>query len=491
MVEYVKNEPDASSLMMSARSFGNYDLPAAVADLIDNSIKARAVRVSVTCTYNDGEPEVRILDDGEGMSSEELKAAMRPASTNPSDERSPDDLGRFGWGLKSASFSQCRKLVVLSRAGHELSGAAWDLDDLDGWKMAVLSHDEIRDMCHPALRKECGTEVIWYKCDRLSEDRTIGRNEFNDLVAYTRDRLALTFHRYISGTATNNRRLELVLNGQKVPSIDPFHREHLATQPLEVETLDVGDTGRITIRPYILPHYSKLRRSDLDRLAGEEGLLKNQGFYVYRNDRLVMYGTWFRLLRHGELSQLVRVAVEIPNSVDSMWKITVDKSDAQLPGFLRTRLKQITSGLRRRASRVQRSKGGRLDPAGGTQPVWNRYKAKDEIRYEINRDHPLIRAVMDRSEPDSSGLLHAALRMIEREFPTESFSRDTEEAVDSLHQSEANPDAFRDLLAASLPQLLVDRRGDVNALLRELKNVEPYASNWPVVQDFLSEEGWI
>lgn len=491
MVEYVLNPPDASSLMMSARSFGNYDLPAAIADLIDNSIKARANRVSITCTHNEGDPEVRILDDGEGMRAEELSAAMRPASTSPSEERSPDDLGRFGWGMKSASFSQCRKLIVLSNDGNSLSGAAWDLDDLDGWKMGILSRSEIGSICDPSLNEGCGTEVIWSKCDRLSEDGTIARDEFNALVAYTRDRLALTFHRYISGSTKGGRKLELVLNGQLVPAVDPFYRDHPATQSLETETLDVGDAGRITIRPYILPHYSKLRRNDLDRLSGEEGMVRNQGFYIYRNDRLVMYGTWFRLLRHGELSQLVRIAVDIPNTVDSMWKITVDKSDAQLPGFLRARLKQITAGLRRRASKVQRSKGGRMDPAGGIQPVWNRYKSKDEIRYEINRDHPLVRLVLERSQSEAAALIQATFRMVEREFPAESFSRDAADSIDSLSQAEANPDAFRDLLACTLPQLLVTHHGDVTALVQTVKSVEPYASNWPVVEDFLAEEGWI
>ncbi len=89
------------------KKLGNYDLAGALADLIDNSINAKAKNIILKCLFNSGDPIIHIIDDGQGMSREELYAAMRPASKNPMEERSPDDLGRFGWGLKSASFSQC------------------------------------------------------------------------------------------------------------------------------------------------------------------------------------------------------------------------------------------------------------------------------------------------------------------------------------------------------------------------------------------------
>jgi len=355
MVSYIENPPDATALMTSARSFGNYDLAGAIADLIDNSIKARATRVYVWCTYDHGTPRVRIVDDGEGMSAETLRAAMRPASRSPSEERSPDDLGRFGWGLKSASFSQARRLTVLSSDGQTLSGAAWDLDQLDGWRMEIMEGQEVRAECDALLRGGSGTEVVWDKCDRLSEDSTVDQNTFNDTVAYTRRKLGLVFHRYISGEAKNRPRLGLSVNGIQVPEYDPFHRENDATQCLEEEPLQLPGYGTIKVTPYVLPHYSKLRKGELDSLAGDEGMVRNQGFYVYRNDRLIIHGTWFRLIRHGELSQIVRVSVDIPNSLDAVWKVTIDKSDAQLPSALRTRLRQIAQGLKRRAARVQQN----------------------------------------------------------------------------------------------------------------------------------------
>jgi len=138
----ITNPPQAKDLMATARSFGNYDLAAALADLIDNSIKAKATRVDITFEPEDSDVVVRIRDDGIGMDLETLVIAMRPASANPQDERESDDLGRFGWGLKSASLSQARVLTVVSWCGGIINAARWDLDNIDGWEMEVLEGSE-------------------------------------------------------------------------------------------------------------------------------------------------------------------------------------------------------------------------------------------------------------------------------------------------------------------------------------------------------------
>lgn len=488
-MRYITNPPDAAALMMSARSFGNYDLARALADLIDNSIKASAHTIGLNCFFNNGEPEIHIIDDGHGMLPDELYAAMRPASQNPLMERSPDDLGRFGWGMKSASFSQCSCLTVLSRKKKEMSGAIWDLNDLDNWKMGILSEKEILASCSPDLLSRDGTEVIWRKCDRLSDDGSIDQDQFNDLIVHARNRLALIFHRYVAGDV-RGKRFTITLNGEPIPEYDPFHRKHDATQPLEVETLKISGQAKIVIHPYILPHYSKLKSSELDKLAGDEGLLKNQGFYVYRNKRLIIYGTWFRLVKHGELSQLVRISVDIPNTLDSMWKITVDKSDVQLPFVLRNRLKQIVTGLKGKSAKVFRSKGGRIDDQG-TVSIWKRYAKSGEIRYEINRDHPLIATLFQNDSTGKHEKVESALRAIEQSFPVNAFGRDVSSESGDIHQTEADPQRFRDFLAAALPGILADNEGNVKAMIKAIKNAEMFSNNWEMVEDYLLKEGWI
>lgn len=487
-MRFEENPPDAASLMMSARSFGNYDLPAALADLIDNSIKAGAREVSLICDFNGGAPIIRIRDDGHGMTDPELRLAMRPASANPLVERSPDDLGRFGWGMKSASFSQCTRLLVLTSRAGELSGCVWDLEDVDGWRMGVLEPGEIAEAASGELLAGDGVEVVWSNCDRLSENGTLTVSEFNALIVHARNRLALIFHRYLAGDV-RGRRLTIRLNGQKIDPWDPFYRDHEATQELEPEPLEIaGHT--IDIQPFILPHYSKLKAGQYDQLGGEEGLLRNQGFYVYRNHRLIISGTWFRLVRHAELSQLVRVRVDIPNALDHIWKITIDKSDAQLPAALRARLRQIVDGLKKRSARVFRSRGGRLDRAGTTS-VWSRHARGGEIHYSINREHPIIEALLDGGGEEHRRVAAAAIKVIEQAFPVVAFGQDAVAGLDSIHQTLSDPESFRADLEAALPLLLIQVDGDMAALEALLRITEPWCEVWTTTEGVLRDKGWL
>lgn len=487
MVAFISNPPDAQSLMNSSRSFGNYDLAGALSDLIDNSLTAKSRKIDIFCIYNYGNPEVRVIDDGHGMSEQELRRAMRPASQNPLEERSADDLGRFGWGMKSASFSQCKKLTVISKRNGQLSGAFWDLENLDQWQMGVLEGSEVSEKSQNTWQNTDGTEIIWENCDRLSENGSISEADFNSLIAFTRNRLALIFHRYLDGQL-RGRSITMKMNGQAIDAYDPFYSHHDATQALPPEDLYVRGE-KIVIRPFILPHYSKLALAEHQKLGGEEGFLKNQGFYVYRKHRLIINGTWFRLVRYGELSQLVRIGVEIPNTLDDLWKITVDKTDAQLPAVLRDRLKQIVEGLKKRSSKVHRSKGGRLSH-GSSVAVWHRYARGGEVRYSINHDHPLISDLLNGETINFKERASAALKVIEQGFPVEAFQRDAKERPDDIHQTLGNPQRFREFLESSIPIFLVRADGDFAKMVATLRKTEPYSLNWKPVEEFLEEKGW-
>jgi hypothetical protein len=487
-MRFERNPPDASALMTSARSFGNYDLSSALADLLDNSIKAKALKVDIRCIRLDGEPEVRILDDGEGMSQVELYKAMRPASTNPDAERAADDLGRFGWGMKSASLSQCRRLTVLTRRDGLLSGAVWDLDDLHDWKMGILEEEEIAERANPRLLERNGTEVIWTRCDRLSEFGAVKSRGFNDLVAHAKAQLALIFHRYLAGEA-GIRKLSISFNGDVLKPVDPFLVQNEATQRLPRETLQLPE-GSIDVQAYILPHYSKISAADHERLGGEEGFVRNQGFYIYRQHRLIMHGTWFRLVRHGELSQLVRIAVNIPNSLDAMWKITLDKADAQLPSGLRSRLKDIVDGLKIKSVNVFQSRGGKIKSSAGTTQVWAKYVRNGEIRYYINREHPLLADLLESEDEETARAVGAAFGIIEDGFPAISIGEDVSTKRGMMNQSPIDRTTFIEKLDAALPSLLHQADGKFTALADLLKVTEPWASQIGIVQEHLKSKGW-
>ena len=488
-MEHRRNAPDAAALMTSARSFGNYDLSSALADLLDNSIKARSTIVGIRCVRIDGQPEVRMLDDGTGMSLDELCSAMRPASTNPDAERASDDLGRFGWGMKSASLSQCRLLTVVTRKDGQLAAAAWDLDDIDDWKMGVLDEEEIAQIADPHLLERDGTEIIWRRCDRLSEFGAVEGRGFNDLVAHAKSRLAMIFHRYLDGEE-GLRKLSIVFNGVVLKATDPFLRHHDATQRLPHETLYLAGQP-IDVQAFVLPHYSKISSMDHERLGGEEGFVRNQGFYLYRHHRLIMSGTWFRLVRHGELSQLVRIAVNIPNSLDGIWKITLDKADAQLPSGLRARLKDIVDKLKGKSGKVFQSRGGKIRAPGGATQVWAKYVRNGEIRYYINREHPLLADLLESEEKEIAAAVGAALGIIEDSFPIMSIGEDVGSRPEMMNQGALDREAFVSKLDAALPSLLHHAGGTLPALAALLKITEPWASQILLVEAHLKSKGWL
>ena len=130
--------PSARRLMESLRDIG-YDLAAAVADLVDNSIDADASSVAVDIGHDGNGAWLRIADDGGGTESR-LDEAMRYGSTR---SYGATDLGRFGLGLKTASLSQCRRLTVATRSTTRgpIRIRRWDLDRVaktDSWLVERL-----------------------------------------------------------------------------------------------------------------------------------------------------------------------------------------------------------------------------------------------------------------------------------------------------------------------------------------------------------------
>jgi anti-sigma regulatory factor (Ser/Thr protein kinase) len=146
-IQSTSAEPEASSMIETFRAIG-YSIKTAIADIIDNSITAGAKNVWIDYDWKGSSSTLSILDDGMGMNNEQLIQAMRPGSKNPLDERSSDDLGRFGLGLKTASFSQSRKFTVVSKlANYKPVYWSWDLDYVNqekAWKLIRYVPEEAK-----------------------------------------------------------------------------------------------------------------------------------------------------------------------------------------------------------------------------------------------------------------------------------------------------------------------------------------------------------
>jgi hypothetical protein len=483
----ISTPPVASTLLEAMRAFG-YSFEAAVADLIDNAIAANARNVDVFFPPQ-GDAYLAILDDGDGMTPSELVAAMRHGSRSSLDPRAERDLGRFGLGLKTASLSQARKLTVVTKQGAVISGAEWDLDEvsrLQDW--ALLSLDETDcgavPMCERLIAIESGTLVVWRTLDRALAGESSPLHALRDHIDRTRAHLSLVFHRYLEGTRPV---LRLAINGMPVAPLDPFLRSRTGRQSMPPEPLSVQG-HRVLVEAHVLPHISKLSAAEIAQAGGEDGLRRNQGFYVYRNRRLVIWGTWFRLVKQEEMTKLARVIVDIPNSLDHLWSLDVKKSTAHPPEQVRLALKQIVDRIADGSRRVYTFRGN-LAKNDGVTHAWQRVDLRaGRFRYQVNRQHQLFNALRQAVPEAQAGLLERFVQMVEDNFPYEAAY--AEMAADhqpgaALHVKEVE-EQLRDT-AFRLLEALADDPEARRVTLAQLQLMEPF-SRHPEITAGIKEE---
>ena len=418
--------PHAASLAASMRDLG-YSLQAAIADLIDNSISADATGIRITCDLGRSDPVLVILDNGWGMTEDEVIAAMRHGAVDPRQVRSPKDLGRFGLGLKTASFSQCRTLTVLSAKDGQRCGARWSLDLIEiekDWVIEVLDAGEIAAEPYADELGRAGTLVIWQQLDRLFEDVSGDKRDavVNEKLTSVERHLSLVFHRFLAGDVRGRKKLSISLNGSPIKPFDPFCKTNDATQPQPVETVYVSDIP-VTMQPYILPHHSRLSAAEYDFYLSRSDFISNQGAYIYRNGRLMAWGDWFRLIPKGEATKLARVQIDFPNSLDEAWTIDIKKSRARPPHAVREGLRKIIQKITYRSREVFRGRGFRLIQETKA-PLWDRYESHDGIRYEVNGDHPLIQALRDKMASDDKRSLELLMQAVAASLPVEMIYSD-------------------------------------------------------------------
>ncbi len=425
--------PSASALIESLRGTG-YSLETAIADLIDNSISAGANCVDLTLEWNEGDPFVVIADDGAGMTEDRLVEAMRFGGAGPSVVRDRHDLGRFGLGLKTASLSQCRRMTVASKSGDVTAVFCWDLDHIrtagDGWELLEGLSEDVAHLAQPLSDRPSGTIVIWDRIDfgRVRERPTL--KAFLAGIERVERHLAMVFHRFLAGDA---RRLRIAINGIRIKGWDPYLEDQGATIPRPEQTLDSGGE-RITVRGFILPHPDRFANSTaLEAAGGPNGWAAQQGFYVYRQKRLLSAGGWLgiggtRAWTREEFSRLARIRIDLPNTIDEDWHIDIRKAQARPPEGLRAQLERIAGDIRKIAKQVFFHRGRRAEPSNsdGIARIWQVNPPPAERRYSVRRDHPLLVMLRDRLGRDGE-VLDATLELIERTVPVDRIWLDTVE----------------------------------------------------------------
>jgi len=376
MSRFVTVLPSARKLMDSLRDIG-YDFPSAVADLVDNSIDAGAENVDVTFGGEGAGAWVRITDDGMGMSPSELDEAMRYGSERT---YSSSALGHFGLGLKTGSLSQCRRLTVATR--RRLKGRIavrrWDLDvvaERDSWDLESPPQAELpRHLLEP-LQESTGTVVLWEHLDRIlafrNPDGAASRRALESMAAEVAAHLGMVFHRFITGEWTGGEAFVNVgVNGAPVTAWDPFAREERRTKVLRRQTIELplegGERAKLRVSPFVLPAQNEFSSPEAHQLAaGPNRWNRQQGFYVYRRDRLIQSGGWNRIRTLDEHAKLARIAIDLPVGHEDLFGINVAKMSIVIPEAARPPLRTIASSVVQEAQRKYRDQLDVVLPRAG------------------------------------------------------------------------------------------------------------------------------
>ena len=399
------------------RSIG-YTVEAAVADVIDNSVAAEATSVEILVSPA-GPFQIAVVDDGTGMSRDEAVNAMRLAATSPSQARRPEDLGRFGLGLKTASLSQCRVLTMLTKKDGQVTALRWSLDHViqtGDWSLIELDPDEVKSILgwERITERLHGTLVHWGDLDQLTMTAGDQQEDLDRVAQRVRDHVALVFHLFNSGDGV--RKIDFAMNGAPIAPIDPFMSHSRLTNKTTWESINI-DGQEVRLMAYTLPYLNRLSPSERARALKLGGLRETQGFYVYRGSRLVIWGNWFRVMPRSEMAKLTRVRVEIPNSLDHLWALDVKKSHADPPPQVRRRLSELAKTMMLPSEKAQKFRGRKITQSAQIDYMWAPRVNGDEFRYEINPEHPTISAFSSELSTDQRKQFELVLEDLQSTFP--------------------------------------------------------------------------
>lgn len=373
--------PSARRLVKSLRDVG-YEFMTAIADLIDNCVEAKAKTVWVDVVWEGEDSYVTIADNGDGMTLATLKEAMRFGSER---DYEGEDLGKFGLGLKTASLSQCERFTVASRsnpARADVNAYCWDVEHVGAtnrWEVLPVRVADLHEGVRQHLKDTTGTVVVWERLDRIlgykKPDGESARKQIHAMCRELEDHLAMVFHRFLAGEV-RGKRLAIYVNENKVMPWDPFARSEANTQRLDVKTFrheGSGGKGDIIVEPFVLPHQSRFSSQEaFNRASGPEKWNKQQGFYIYRADRMIQSGGWSGLRALDEHRKLARVAISFSPKLDDEFKINVAKMRVSLPSAMREVIAKAIGPAVTLAEdeyrQRERKSGGSPLPAPATNP---------------------------------------------------------------------------------------------------------------------------
>jgi hypothetical protein len=422
--------PNPEYLIKSIAEQG-YSLETSLADLMDNSISAKADKIEILIDMESEPFRLFMADNGEGMTEKELRQNMQFPSNSPEDSRLNTDLGRFGLGMKTASFSQTRKFTVLSKkkGDKKYNGRTWDVDFLrdNGWKIIVNSDEEVASLLYQYNQLsteylngfedyEPNTIVIWdglYKFENYLKEKNRKNALKREITEVTSDYLALVFHRFMENDVNP---LKIRINNTVVNPFNPFPEEEKDFRQIEPKQ-SAFRSDVIKIEGFVLPSraIAESTKGLTKWTTRHRGLMDMEGLYIYRADRIILFGGWNGIVKKAPRLQLARLRVEVGNSVDHLLHLNVAKSQIVVPHELRNAFEDYIHELKIEAEREYYNRGIRKFSGNKSQnhnQLFERSYSNKGSVLEVNNNFPLLKNLQDSLNKKQNSTLNLLLRMI-------------------------------------------------------------------------------
>lgn len=484
---------EPTTQIVKTLSYSGYTLKSALADIIDNSIGAGASEVKINFNFdsvtNIDSWNVQIIDNGHGMNSKELEQAIKMGSCNMDDVRDKNDLGRYGMGMKTASFSQADYFQVTSKRENELiTSKAIDkqlIENSNSW-IGLDFDGEINQN----IIKDHGTIVEWRKL-RFIENNSNPENDMIEKIKEVVDYLGMIFNRFIK---TN----KVVIKVQDLPiePWDPCFVEDLRTTIISNEQIKYNNEI-ISIKAYILPS-SKQLSPDEEQRQFKNDALRYQGFYVYRNDRIIIPGGWLdinKLSKHSKFN-CVRISVDLNSSSDSIFDVDFLKTKIIFPKSVNEKLKRIAETARNQAKEriIKTGLGNAKILNDRDKNVWNVKESKDGLEYSINYEHPLINEYIKDIPKENIDNINRLLKLLVSTVPkimtdiktdvVSNYSdKDIESQIETIRKRK---------ISANINEFMSNSSKFDDNLKNELVRMEPFNKHIEIVEIFfekLKKEG--
>lgn len=463
--------------IMDVLGHSGYSFNYAIADLIDNCLAAKASKIKLYIDVDQSAPYLYILDNGCGMTLNKMKEAAVIGFEDISKEREADDLGRFSTGLKSAAKSFCENLFICSmREGAAANTIQLDFRHIKSqnkWEAFVVQNDYLESLLERHGTVICCTDLTVFEKTQVSDIYTM----IDDLERA----LSHIFGKYI---LSKNVEISIQLSGsvsRVIQGWNPFELPHNKSTKKVYETTIPFSNSEIQIKSYILPVYSNLDGIDQKYINGR-GLIDQQGFYIYRNDRLIYEGGWLNLpgLNLDDKSKYARIEVLIPSCLDEEFKINFSKNTLVVPISLQNSFKDIAKKARG-ASRDSANylKHPELKPAlrSDDTKVWKTTHSSIGTSLLINDEHPLlVKLCQEMSPPNRIKLF----KLLSKTIP-----------IRMIQEQGINVATYTDNeildLADNMYNNLKNKGLSLNEIKKQFTTIEPFKDHINVVIDFFEK----